>query len=70
MRTVVRRVEQQHNRDRHQCNRSDKDTWHRVMRSFLQDADAEALAHLTTSGISPSLAGRNVRSRHPSSAFE
>jgi len=26
MRTVVRRVEQQHNRDRHQCNRSDKDT--------------------------------------------
>jgi len=26
MRTVVCRVEQQHNRDRQQCNRSDKDT--------------------------------------------
>jgi hypothetical protein len=63
---VMRRMEQHRKRDRRKCNRSDKDTWHRVMRSFLQDADAEALAHLTTSGTSPSLAGRKVRPRHPS----
>jgi len=28
MRTMMRRVEQQHNRDRHQCNGSNKDTKH------------------------------------------
>jgi hypothetical protein len=44
MRAVVGRVEQQHNRDRHQCNGSNKDTKHctHSSRQELSPKDEEA----------------------------
>jgi len=44
MRTVVGRVEQQHNRDHHQCDRSNKDTQH-CMRNSRRENPANGSVH-------------------------
>jgi hypothetical protein len=51
MRTMVCRVEQQHNCDRYQCKRNDKDAWHylcAVLGSVL--AQMRALVYLSLGG--------------------
>jgi hypothetical protein len=60
MRAVVGRVEQQHNRDRHQCNRSDKDAQHRLCVIPVRCSRRCALVYLNVGGANEEAPGEII----------